>query len=78
MNILLHAFLKCELQINNNILIIFALHTFRADKTNNDGFWTKKKKYISEKRFVLCYTYEKPNPVQLGTYDAVVSVPKHM
>ena len=47
---------------------------FRADKTDNDGFWTKKKKYISEKRFVICYTYEKPNPVQLGTYDAVVPI----
>ena len=45
---------------------------FRADKKDNDGFWSTKKKYISAERFVPCYTYEKPNPVQLGTYDAVV------
>ena len=37
-----------------------------------DGFWTTKLKFIGEGRFVPCYTYEKPNPVALGTYDAVV------
>ena len=26
---------------------------------------------INARRFAPCYTYEKPNPVQLGTYDAV-------
>ena len=28
---------------------------------------------FGEGRFVPCYTYEKPKPVPLGTFDAVVS-----
>ena len=45
------------------------------EKEGGDGFWSQKYKLISAGRWVPCYTYEKPNPVQLGTYDAVVSIP---
>ena len=48
----------------------------RAGKKDKDGFWSIKKKLIIDERFVPCYTYEKPTPVQLGTYDAVVSLIK--
>ena len=49
---------------------------FRDDKDGGEGFWTTKMKFVyefGEGRFVPCYTYEKPKPVPLGTFDAVVS-----
>ena len=41
------------------------------NKEGGEGFWSTKFKLIRAGRFVPCYTYERPNPVQLGTYLAV-------
>ena len=47
----------------------------RDGNQGGDGFWTTKLKFVyefGEGRFVPCYTYEKPKPVPLGTFHAVV------
>lgn len=41
------------------------------NEVGGDGFWTKKIKFVDQGRFVPCYTYEKPKPVPLGTFNAV-------
>ena len=64
------VFLQCKILVTLYIIIV------RAGKKDKDGFWSIKKKLIIDERFVPCYTYEKPTPVQLGTYDAVVSLIK--
>ena len=52
----------------------FILSQNLDNKEGGDGFWSKKVKLIRAGRFVPCYTYERPNPVQLGTYLAVVRI----